>query len=211
KPKKGATAKNARLKVTEGPRNKRREHYFVVIYDKNISPGEQDYDFSSLDLIKKRIDQLAKSKEKATTRKPAKAPKSKERQPIVVVGPEPDAAPVARNAAPKGGDEEIQYLRSIPEKRIQDRIKYKINMFNKWCSQLCNKQYPYSKKAVIDKMMKELFENKEEMIVQTFSPKTKQTSEWKIREYLIRLTKFRYSNVTMKSSDIRFITKLKQI
>jgi len=211
KPKKGVTAKNARLKVTEGTRNKRREHYFIVVYDKHVSPSEQDYDFSSLDLIKKRIELLAKSKEKAVSKKQAKAPKRSEEQQIVVVGPEPDEEPVSRNSVQKGGEEEMQYLRSIPEKRIQDRIKTKINYFNKWCSQLCNKQYPYSKKEIIDRMMKSLFENKEEVIVQTFNPKSKQKSDWKIRDYFVRLTKFRYSNVTIKSSDIRFITKLKQI
>lgn len=50
-----------RLLVDEGPKSAPRQHKFILIIDKNVDADEQEYDFSTKELIRSRVSYLEKA------------------------------------------------------------------------------------------------------------------------------------------------------
>lgn len=195
--------KIGRIKVTEGPQNSIRQHLFIIVYDKDITSEDQNYDYSTSELIKKRIHYLSEAKKSWQS---GAIPPNDILEPKINTGQ--NMAVESKHTQTLMTDEEA-LLRSVPNDQLNARVKYKVDKFMELCGFLCNKSHmPPSKASAIDLGIKILFEGKEDVIVQTTSVRNPEPVQRGIRDYLNRLTLLKYKRVEMKTSSIRFITKL---
>jgi len=246
--------KYCRLIVTEGSKGSPRQHQFILIFDKDADPSDQIHDYSTKDLLEKRIEFLEKSRkgadepddEKVSKKEKKKHKKDKDNEDEGTKSKGKDKDPeVAQDDAPakdskqkgKGSskkedgsdnastkDKKQEYsttsttstntgensgsgdkseIRDIPTDLIEARVKLKINGFYRACELLCTKtDIPNSIKYAM-----KLFDNDEEVLVETTNGKTNAKSQSKIRQYLNHLSLLSYKKVEMTASNIKFVSK----
>jgi hypothetical protein len=95
--------KVCRLLVSEGSKSSPRQHQFVLVFDKDADPAEQIHDYSTKDLIERRVEYLEKMRkanggggdEEPVAKKGKKGKKAKEKE----KGDDGDLASAAGDAA----------------------------------------------------------------------------------------------------------------
>lgn len=94
-------------------------------------------------------------------------------------------------------------IKNVPSDLLDARVKLKINGFYRACELLCAKT---DVQNTIKYGMK-LFDNDEEVLVETTNGRTNEKSQTKIRQYLNHLALLNYKKVEMTASNIKFVSK----
>lgn len=94
-------------------------------------------------------------------------------------------------------------IKNVPTDLLQARVNLKIKAFYRACELLCTKT---DVQNTIKYGMK-LFDNDEEVLVETTNGKTNEKSQTKIRQYLSHLSLLNYKKVEMTASSIKFVSK----
>jgi hypothetical protein len=218
--------KVCRLIVSEGSKKSPRQHQFVLLFDKDADPSEQIHDYSTKELMEKRIAYLEKMREanpggakpEDEDESPKKSKKKKHRNEDKQDEEKPKEKEVAReetktteretktnegaNAASADESADAYTIKDIPEEQLKGRVKQKINAFYRTCENLCAK---IDVDGTIKYGMK-LFDNNEDVIVATTNSKTNSSRPQKIRQYFIHLSQLSYKKVVMTASEIKFVS-----
>ena len=108
------------------------------------------------------------------------------------------------NTAPAAeGTTDQDEIKNVPTDLLQARVSLKIKAFYRACELLCAKT---DIQNTIKYGMK-LFDNDDEVLVETTNGKTNEKSQTKIRQYLSHLALLNYKKVEMTASAIKFVSK----
>lgn len=94
-------------------------------------------------------------------------------------------------------------IQNVPTEQLNARVNLKIKAFYRACELLCAKT---DIQNTIKYGMK-LFDNDEEVLVETTNGRTNEKSQTKIRQYLSHLSLLNYKKVEMTASSIKFVSK----
>lgn len=191
------------LLVEEGELRDVRSHLFVLQTTDDLNTANIVYDVHTLDLVQQRItDMQNKPKPSAVPQIP---------QSTTGVGPQPSAPvqqPVAeapvQSTPSTTAEKSDDPISEIDPEELKDQIEKKIQAFLRCCERLGRK---INVTETIEIAMT-LFDNDDNVIVESESKKTGIRKQKPIRKYLYGLSLLNYTSISIRSKNIQFVSDI---